>query len=67
MAAGEQLGAEMALQHADAVGDGSRGEAELLAGADEAPVAGGGLEESQALEGQRTCTYLRSPHSCAIQ
>ena len=46
----EELGAEMALQHADAVGDGGRGYAELLGGADEAPVAGGGLEEAQAVE-----------------
>ncbi len=34
----------MALQHADAVGDG---------GADEAPVAGGGFEETQAVEGRQ--------------
>ena len=50
MAACEQLGAEMGLQHADAVSDGGRGDAELAGGADEALVAGGGLEESQAVE-----------------
>ena len=51
----EELGAEMALQHADAVGDGGRGrgDAELLGGADEAPVPGGGLEEAQAVEGRQ--------------
>ena len=43
----------MALQHADAVGDGGRGDAELLGGADEAPVPGGGLEEAQAVEGRQ--------------
>ena len=46
----EQLGAEMALQHVDTVGDGGRGDAELLAGMGEAPVAGGGFEEAQAVE-----------------
>ena len=43
----------MVLQHADAVGDGGRGDAELLGGADEAPVAGGGFEEAQAVEGRQ--------------
>ena len=43
-------GAEMALQHADAVGDGGRGDAELLAGMGEAPVPGVSFEESQAVE-----------------
>ena len=46
----EELGAEMALQHADAVGDGGRGDAELIAGMGEALVPGGGLEEAQAVE-----------------
>ena len=46
----EQLGAEMALQGADAVADGGGGDAELLAGQHEALVAGGGLEEAQAVE-----------------
>ena len=49
----EQLGPEMALQHADAVGDGGRGDAELLAGMGEAAEPGGGLEESQAVEGRQ--------------
>ena len=43
----------MAFQHADAVGDGGRGDAELLGGADEAPVPGGGFEEAQAVEGRQ--------------
>ena len=46
----EELGAKMAFQHADAVGDGGRGDAEFLGGAEEAPVTGGGLEEAQAVE-----------------
>ena len=46
----EQLGAEMLLQGADAVADGGGGDAELLAGQHEALVAGGGLEEAQAVE-----------------
>ena len=46
----EELGAKMALKHADAVADGGRGDAELFGGAEEAPVAGGGLEEAQAVE-----------------
>ena len=33
-----------------AVGDGGRGDAKLLGGADEALVTGGGLEEAQAFE-----------------
>ena len=49
----KELGAEMALQHADAVGDVGRGDAELPGGADEAPVAGGGFEETQAVEGRQ--------------
>ena len=40
----------MLLEHADAVGDGGRGDAELGPGAGEALVAGGGLEEAQAFE-----------------
>ena len=43
----------MALKHADAVADGGRGDAELLGGTDEAPVAGSGLEEAQAVEGRQ--------------
>ena len=48
----EQLGVEMLLQGADAVADGgaAAGDAELLAGQHEALVAGGGLEEVQAVE-----------------
>ena len=46
----EELGAEMALQHTDAVCDGGRGDAEFLAGMGEAPEPGGGLEEAQAVE-----------------
>ena len=46
----KQRNFEMLLQHADAVGDGGRGDAELGPGADEALVAGRGLEEAQALE-----------------
>ena len=43
----------MALKQADAVADGGRGDAELLSGADEAPVAGSGLEEARAVEGRQ--------------
>ena len=50
MAALEERHLEMLLQHADAVGDGGRGDAKLLGGADEALVAGRGLEEAQAFE-----------------
>ena len=46
----EELGVEMLLQGADAVADGGGGDAELLAGQHEALVAGGGLEEAQAVE-----------------
>ena len=46
-------GAEMARQHADAVGDGGRGDAGLLAGMGEAAEPGGGLEEPQAVEGRQ--------------
>ena len=49
----EELGAQMALQHADAVGDGGRGDPELLAGMGEAAEPGGGLEEAQAVEGRQ--------------
>ena len=49
----EELGAEIALQHAGAVGDGGRGDAELLAGMGESAEPGGGLEESQAVEGRQ--------------
>ena len=50
MAALEERHLEMLLQLVDAVGDGGRGDAKLLGGADEALVAGGGLEEAQAFE-----------------
>ena len=40
----------MLFQHADAVGDGGRGDAELDRGTREALVAGRHLEEAQALE-----------------
>ena len=46
----EQRGVEMLLQGADAVADGGGGHPELLAGEHEALVAGGGLEEAQAVE-----------------
>ena len=46
----KELGAEMAFQHADAVGDGGRGDAKPLAGLGEAPAPGGGFEEAQAVE-----------------
>ena len=46
----EELGVQMLLQGADAVGDGGGGDLELLAGQHEALVAGGGLEEAQAVE-----------------
>ncbi len=49
----EEFGAEMALQHADTVGNGGRGDAELLAGMGEALVPGGGFEEAQAVEGRQ--------------
>ena len=50
MAALEERHLEMLLQLVDAVGDGGRGDAKLLGGADEALVTGGGLEEAQAFE-----------------
>ena len=46
----EELGVEMLLQGADAVADGGGGDLEFLAGEHEALVAGGGLEEAQAVE-----------------
>ena len=46
----EEFGPKMALEHADTVGDGGGGDAELLARMGEALVSGGGLEESQAVE-----------------
>ena len=49
----EELGVQMLLRGADAVGDGGRGDAELLGGADETPVPGGGFEEAQAVEGRQ--------------
>ena len=61
MAADEQRGTEMAFQHADAVGDGWRGDAEFGGGKCEVLEAGGDFEERQAVErrqrnrGTRTC------------
>ena len=52
-AALEQGGAQVLLQHAHAVGDGGGGDAEFLASAGEALVAGGGLEEAQAVQGRK--------------
>ena len=50
----EQGTAEVAFEHADAVGDGGGGDLELLRGAHEALVASGGVKEAQALQrGQR--------------
>ena len=45
-----------ALRWTAAVADGGGGDAELLAGQGEAPVAGGGLEEAQAVERRRDIT-----------
>ena len=50
-AADEEGGLEMVFEHADAVGDGGGGDAEFGAGLGEALMAGGGLEEAQAVEG----------------
>ena len=50
-AAFEQGNFQMLLQHADAVGDGWGGDAELGPGADEVFVPGGGVEEAEAIEG----------------
>ena len=50
VAAVEQRHVEMLLQRPDAVGDGGRGDAELLGGAGEALEAARGLEEAQAIE-----------------
>ena len=50
LAAVKQRHVEMLLQHPDAVGDGGRGDPELLGGAGKALVAGRGLEEAQAFE-----------------
>ena len=50
MAPVEERHVEVLLQRPDAVGDGRRGDAELLGGAGEALVAGRGLEEAQAVE-----------------
>ena len=50
VAAVEQRGAEMGFEHADAVGDGGGGDLQLVGGADEAFVPGGGIEEAEALE-----------------
>ena len=46
----EQRGAEMVFEHPDAVGDGGGRDAELLGGAHETLVAGGGIEEAEAVE-----------------
>ena len=51
VAAFEQRGAKMVLQHADAVSDGGRGDLKFLSGAYEVLVPGGG-EEAEAIEGR---------------
>ena len=50
LAAFEQCGAEVLLEHADAVGDGGGGDADFLGGAGETLVAPRGLEVAQAIE-----------------
>ena len=52
VAAVEEGRADVLFQHADAVGDGGGGDAELPGGAHEALVAGGGVEEAEAVEGR---------------
>ena len=52
------------LEHADAVGDGRRGDAELLAGMGEALVPGGGFEEAQAVEGRQGYHKLGHGERC---
>ena len=46
----EQWSAEVRFEHADAMGDGGRGDAELPRGADEALVPRGSIEEAEAIE-----------------
>ena len=53
VAAFEQRNFKMLLQHADAVGNGGRGDLKLLGGAYEVLVPGGGGEEAQAIEGRQ--------------
>ena len=53
MPAVEQRYVDVPLEHADAVGDGGRADAELLGGAGEALEAGRGLEEAQAMRWPR--------------
>ena len=48
-AAHKELGSQMAFEQADAMGDGSGGDAELTGSMCKALVAGGGLEETQAI------------------
>ena len=69
MPAVEQRHVEMLLPRPDAVGDGGRGDAELLGGADEALMAGGGLEEAQAFERGRSSTLknLSGEAACSGQ
>ena len=50
MAADEQRGVKMAFEHADAMGDGGRSDAELFGGTGKALVPGGCFEEGQAVE-----------------
>ena len=51
-AADKELGSQIVFEQTDAVGDGGGGDAELVCGAGEALVPGGGLEEAQAVEGR---------------
>ena len=53
MAAVEQGGTEMALEHLDAVCDGGGGDVELFGSTHEALVAGSGVEVSKALKGRK--------------
>ncbi len=50
VAAVKQFSTEMALQHADAMGDGGRSDAEFVRGAHKALVSGCRLEEAEAVE-----------------
>ena len=66
-AAREQLSAEVVLERADAVGDGGGGDAEFLAGAQEALVARRDLEKAQGIEGRKGLDRFRNvcPHDLA--
>ena len=52
MASGEQIGGDMTLEHADAVGDSGGGYVEFVGGTCEALMSGGGFKEAQAVEGR---------------